>query len=269
MTPAYRDDWITLYQGDCREVLPALDLRADLVEADPPYGITKLEWDEVVEGWQAACLDAARDGAGLWLWGSLDSTVETWPAMLAAGWKRARGVDAVWRKSASRAKLARASRPNYHGDRFNSVHEIVSFWHKGDRRDLYTACPRQRVGTTDHGRVRTRAARRKAHSNHQGAQKPLGDYVDDGMRYLESVLDVDKDPNKSAIHGTQKPVTVYRHLVEFGCPPGGLVVVPFVGSGASLMAARATGRRAVGAEVDPEQIAKTVDRLRQQEIAAA
>jgi DNA modification methylase len=38
MTPYYRDDWVTIYHGDCREVLPGLG-RFDLLLTDPPYGI--------------------------------------------------------------------------------------------------------------------------------------------------------------------------------------------------------------------------------------
>jgi site-specific DNA-methyltransferase (adenine-specific) len=36
MTPYYEDDAVTIYHGDCREILPALD-GVDLVLTDPPY----------------------------------------------------------------------------------------------------------------------------------------------------------------------------------------------------------------------------------------
>jgi len=38
MKPYYEHNGITIYNGDCREVLPALD-KVDLVLTDPPYGI--------------------------------------------------------------------------------------------------------------------------------------------------------------------------------------------------------------------------------------
>jgi site-specific DNA-methyltransferase (adenine-specific) len=38
MTPYYADDSVTLYHGDCREVLPTLE-HFDLLLTDPPYGI--------------------------------------------------------------------------------------------------------------------------------------------------------------------------------------------------------------------------------------
>jgi len=38
----YQDEWVTIYHGDCREILPQLpDKSVDLVIADPPYGVGK------------------------------------------------------------------------------------------------------------------------------------------------------------------------------------------------------------------------------------
>jgi DNA modification methylase len=38
MTPYYQDDYVTIYHGDCREIVPTLG-RFDLCLTDPPYGI--------------------------------------------------------------------------------------------------------------------------------------------------------------------------------------------------------------------------------------
>lgn len=51
MTPYYQDKWVTIYHGDCREILPQLDVKVDLVLTDPPYGIDKAEWDNEFPLW--------------------------------------------------------------------------------------------------------------------------------------------------------------------------------------------------------------------------
>jgi len=42
MTPYYQDNYCTIYNGDCSEVLPELD-KVDLVLTDPPYGLKRFE----------------------------------------------------------------------------------------------------------------------------------------------------------------------------------------------------------------------------------
>jgi site-specific DNA-methyltransferase (adenine-specific) len=44
MKPYYEHAGITIYHGDCREVLPTLP-PCDLVLTDPPYGVNKADWD--------------------------------------------------------------------------------------------------------------------------------------------------------------------------------------------------------------------------------
>jgi DNA modification methylase len=39
-TPYYQDDAVTIYHGDCREILPTLG-RFDLLLTDPPYGLNE------------------------------------------------------------------------------------------------------------------------------------------------------------------------------------------------------------------------------------
>ena len=38
MKPYYQDSAVTIYHGDCREILPHLP-KVDLVLTDPPYGL--------------------------------------------------------------------------------------------------------------------------------------------------------------------------------------------------------------------------------------
>ena len=49
-SPYYDRGGITIYHGDCREILPTLP-SVDLVLTDPPYGVNKAEWDTEFPMW--------------------------------------------------------------------------------------------------------------------------------------------------------------------------------------------------------------------------
>jgi DNA modification methylase len=53
------------------------------------------------------------------------------------------------------------------------------------------------------------------------------------------------------LHPTQKPVGIFRPLIEAFTKPGDIVLDPFAGSGSTLVAAQELGRRFVGIELDP------------------
>jgi site-specific DNA-methyltransferase (adenine-specific) len=54
-----------------------------------------------------------------------------------------------------------------------------------------------------------------------------------------------------ADHPTQKPIVIFVGLVKASCPPGGIVLDPFMGSGTTAIAARQTGRHFTGLELNP------------------
>lgn len=54
--PYYSDDFVTLFHGDCRGILPTLD-KADLLLTDPPYGIGGIWKGGKGHGWGKAQAD--------------------------------------------------------------------------------------------------------------------------------------------------------------------------------------------------------------------
>lgn len=62
-------------------------------------------------------------------------------------------------------------------------------------------------------------------------------------------------------HFAVMPLELCRRLVMLLCPPGGLVLDPFCGSGTALVAAAQLGRRALGFEVNPEYAELALARL--------
>ena len=61
--------------------------------------------------------------------------------------------------------------------------------------------------------------------------------------------------NDQAVHPTQKPVALFKRLVELGCSPGELVVDPFCGSGTTVLACKQLNRRCTTCDTDKEYVA--------------
>lgn len=237
--PYFQDDSVTLYHGDFREVLP--DVQGDVVIADPPYGETSLDWDTWPQGWPLA---AMAYGRSMWCFGSMRMFLDRWPEF--ATWRLSQ--DVVWEKHSGSGPVV---------DRFRRVHEHALHFYRGGWADVYHETPR--VIST--GRNRGRAVLRRGGTPHRGAMDSQG-WEDDGTRVAPSVIYA-PSAHGNAINETQKPVTVLENLIAYACPSGGLVVDLFAGSCSTLIAARNTGRRAVGVEKREEQCERAALRLSQ------
>ena len=62
-------------------------------------------------------------------------------------------------------------------------------------------------------------------------------------------------------HPVPKPVAMMAALAVLACPPGGLLLDPFAGTGATLLGARRTGRRSLGLELEERFCRTAVSRL--------
>lgn len=60
--PYYNHAGITIYHGDCRDILPHLE-PVDFIYADPPYGVGKADWDGAyLTGWEIMAVEKSRKG---------------------------------------------------------------------------------------------------------------------------------------------------------------------------------------------------------------
>lgn len=66
-------------------------------------------------------------------------------------------------------------------------------------------------------------------------------------------------------HPTPKPLELMRWLVRLGCPTGGTVLDPYMGSGATGAAALAEGMGFIGIELSPDYFATASARLRERD----
>lgn len=69
------------------------------------------------------------------------------------------------------------------------------------------------------------------------------------------------------LHTTQKPAALMRELVSLFTDPGDLILDPFMGSGTTLRAAKDLGRRAIGIELEERYCEIAAKRLEQEVLA--
>jgi len=81
-------------------------------------------------------------------------------------------------------------------------------------------------------------------------------------RYRPGFYDLPCRPGRAGGLVGAKPPDLMGALVRDYSEPGDLVVDPYTGSGSTMLAALRYGRRAIGAEVDPETFERAVQRLR-------
>lgn len=248
MTPYYADGRVTLWHGDCRTVLPQLDLTVDCVVADPPYGETSLAWDRWPDGWPTVVAAVTRS---MWCFGSLRMFLDRRDEF--TGWKLSQ--DIIWEKQRG---------THIWTDRFARVHEHALHWYQGGWAEVHKTSPRERHfgGRRQYHRKAVAAG---VHDN------PGGTLYEDGGEFLiRSVLRVNnmrRGPH-IGLHPTEKPLGILDPLISYACPPGGLVLDPFAGSGSTLVAARDSGRRAIGIEADERYCRVIARRLAQDSLFA-
>jgi site-specific DNA-methyltransferase (adenine-specific) len=89
----------------------------------------------------------------------------------------------------------------------------------------------------------------KAEAIIYGCCPPKGRRLNEIMYNIFECKDV---PSNQRVYPTEKPIPLLQTLIKNSSSVNDLILDPFAGSGSTLRAARATGRRAVGFEIDKQ-----------------
>lgn len=240
--PYYEEPGVSIYHGDCMEIIPALsEAGISVIIADPPYGETYLEWDQRLDRWAQAAYLAVAPAATLWCFGSFRMFYESDGF---SPWQLAQ--DVVWEKH---------NGSGFATDKFLRVHEYAVQFYKGQWTSVY-----KKPVLDNDSSAPAKVIHRKQAPPHRGE---IGTYrYEGGPRRMRSVIYA-RSCHRRAIHPTQKPVEIIAPLLEYSCHPETVVLDPFMGSGSTLVAYRALGIRAIGIEVNEEYCAAAVSRLAQ------
>lgn len=212
--PFYSEGGITIYHGDCREILPSLDLTADLLVTDPPYGqayrsnrgqhadIAGDDGTLPLSEWLPLALKRLRRGRHAYIFGARDTDIT--PDVHLCGM-----TELIWDKQI--IGMGDLSLP------WSESHEPILF----GVQEISKANRAKNYGV---GAARLRRG---------------------------SVLHFQRSQSgQNKRHPTEKPVDLLRVLIESSSTFDEVVLDPFAGSGSTLEAARIEGRKAIGIEVD-------------------
>ncbi len=206
MKPYYEDDAVTLYHGDCRDVLPTLSVRVDAVVTDPPFFMPATHYQSRVK-WQRAWADTSILAT---FWATiLDLTV---PLL----------------------------RPSGHFLAFCNGDSYPVFYPEMYRRFDFLKCLVWDKGHVGLGRVW-----RNQHELVIAGRWQDVWFADDGV-LRSDVLRFDATPSSDRLHPVEKPETLLRGLIAPTTRCGATILDPFAGSGSTLYAAKQAGRKAIG-----------------------
>lgn len=223
MEPYWSDSQVTLYHGDCREVLASLPRPlAHAVVTDPPFFMPAQPYAGRDEGWQRSWADT--------------SILATWWGVMAEA-------------------LTRATMPDGHLLVFCDDSSYPVFYPP-----VYTRWPNIGCLIWDKGRPGMGTAWRGS-SELIIAARGRSAYWTGGAR--GSVLRFTPVSSANRVHPVDKPVALLRDLIEPITPPGAMVLDPFAGGGSTLLAARDLGRRAIGIELEERYCEQAARRLSQ------
>jgi len=244
MKPYYQDEAVTLYHGDCLDVMQGIG-RVDMVLADLPYGTTRNAWDSVVDldaMWQQY-LAATKEDAAIVL------TAQTpFDKVLGASRLDLLRYEWIWEKTTATGHLNAKRMPM-------KAHENILVFY----RSLPTYNPEM---TTGHTAVHSYTKYQDDGSNY-GATKAGISGGGSTQRYPRSVLEFATDKQKTALHPTQKPVALMEYLIRTYTNPGQTVLDNCAGSGTTLVAAARSSRKAIGIELDEAYCEVIAKRLQQ------
>ena len=233
---------VRLYQEDALEGITRIeDGSVDLIVADPPYGLGKdygndsdllsgdayLEWSE---RWMDAIIPKLAPRGTLYLF----CTWQYSPELFVMLKKRLTMInEIIWdRRVPSMGGTTR---------KFSSVHDNIGFFAR--QRDYYF--------DLDPVRIPYDAETKKARSRPRFEGKKWLE-VGYNPKDLWSVPRIHRQDPERADHPTQKPLEIVERMVLSCCPPGGVVLDPFTGSGTTAVACVRHGRRFVGFEMNPQ-----------------
>jgi len=242
--PFYQSGGISLYHGDCLEVMPQLAAQSfDAIITDVPYGTTACAWDSPIPFMPMwACLKRlARPRAAIVLFGSQPFT----SALVMSNFGLFK-YELIWEKDKATGNLSANKAPM-------KAHENILVFS--------LTSPNYYPQKTTGYRPSNKSSKTKQAGNVY-REYLMGQGGGDTDRYPRTVQQFNTvNSAHGYLHPTQKPLALLEYLIRTYTNEGDTILDFTSGSGTTLRAAKNLKRRAVGIEQDRHYCEVTVNRL--------
>lgn len=239
----------TVYWGDCVELLPALDIRPDLIVTSPPYGALRDFGGHVFEFARVAdALVGCMPEGGVLVWIVGDQTInesETGDSFRQALGFMNRGL------RLHDTMIFEKSRPLHGQRRYGQAWDFMLVFSQGRPvvANLLTDRRNVRAGVTEHATHSPGKDRTGRGFRHVKHTRPLYGQRTNVWRYAVGLHNSARDFRGAHDHPAIFPLALAKDHIRTWTNPGDLVLDPMAGSGTTLRAAYDLGRRAVGIEI--------------------
>lgn len=241
--PYYKNEWITLYKGDCLEVMKQLNIKFDTCITDPPYGITHCKWDSVIpfdDMWKQLKRLVKSNGA-ICLFGG-----EPFSSYLRISNIDMYKYDWVWNKNNVTGFLNANKQPLRHIELISVFYQNQPIFNKQMRTGFKPYTARHRSNTENYN------AHNECLTISQGERNPI------------QLLNINCN-SKEKLHPTQKPVPLIEYLVKTYTNEGQYVLDFTAGSGTTGIACMQLNRKCVLIEKEEKYCDAIIKRLQNKE----
>lgn len=254
----------TIINGECISEMKKLpDSCIDLIIADPPYNLSKGgewkwdnsaelqgmggNWNKVMQDWDDFTFESYMTFTKAWL-AEAKRILKPTGSMWIFGTYHNSGVinvicqmlgieiinEVVWYKRNAFPNLARR--------RLTASHETILWCNKGGKKREY-------------------------YFDYEYSKS--GDFSYDALKMpgkqMRTVWDISNNKEKGELaygkHPTQKPIRILKRMIKLASREGDIMLTPFSGSGSECVAAKMTGRKYIGIELDNSYCEIATERL--------